>query len=65
MVTKKVVVVGAGVIGLTTAVSIQQSIPNVDVTIVADKFGDETTSHVAAGIFRPHISPGIESGTIR
>lgn len=46
-------VLGSGVVGLTTALELQKQFPNADVTIVADKFGTETTSYVAAGIFRP------------
>lgn len=49
-------VVGAGVVGLSTALELQREYRNAQVTIVADKFGDETTSAVAAGIFRPGTS---------
>lgn len=44
---------GAGVVGLSTALELQKSFPNASITIAADKFGIETTSDVAAGIFRP------------
>lgn len=50
------VVLGAGVVGLATALELQKSHPNGHVTIIADKFGTETTSDVAAGIFRPATS---------
>lgn len=46
-------VIGSGVVGLTTALELQKQFPNSNVTIVAEKFGVETTSDVAAGIFRP------------
>lgn len=46
-------VIGSGVVGLTTALELQEQFPNANVTIVAEKFGVETTSDVAAGIFRP------------
>lgn len=46
-------VLGAGVVGTTTALELQKRFPNADVTIVAEKFNRETTSDVAAGIFRP------------
>lgn len=49
-------VIGAGVIGLTTAIELQREYPNSRVTILADKFGRDTTSNVAAGIFRPGTS---------
>ncbi|XP_014679777.1 PREDICTED: D-aspartate oxidase-like [Priapulus caudatus] len=65
MAPKKVLVVGAGVVGLSTAVCIQQTLPDVAVTIIADKFTDETTSHVAAGIFRPGGMPSELKHTYR
>jgi len=46
-------VLGAGVVGITTASELQKRFPNADVTIIAEKFNRETTSDVAAGIFRP------------
>ncbi|XP_005091243.1 D-aspartate oxidase [Aplysia californica] len=58
----EVVVVGAGIIGLSTAVAIQQRTPSVRVTIVADKFGRDTTSIGAGGIFAP-TAVGIDEKT--
>lgn len=50
----RVGVVGAGVVGLSTAVQIQESLPSsAQVTIIADKFDRDTTSDGAAGVFRP------------
>lgn len=49
-------VLGAGVVGLTTALELQETFRDAEFTIVADKFGVETTSDVAAGIFRPSTS---------
>lgn len=49
----RIAVIGAGVIGLSTATRIQQCLPNADVTIIADKFTSDTTSHGAGGIFLP------------
>jgi glycine/D-amino acid oxidase-like deaminating enzyme len=63
-----VAVVGAGVVGLSTAVQIQQMTSNnVAVTIIADKFTTDTTSHGAAGIFRPTLSktPGVPVTLLR
>lgn len=51
-----IAVVGAGVIGLTTAIELKKELRNSNVTIFADKFTTETTSHVAAGLFRPGTS---------
>ncbi|KAL4234754.1 hypothetical protein ACF0H5_006396 [Mactra antiquata] len=50
-----IVVLGAGVIGLSTAINIQTCLPNRHVVIIADKFTTETTSNGAAGIFRPTL----------
>lgn len=49
-------VIGAGVVGLTTALELQNQYPNSSVTLLAEKFGPNTTSDVAAGIFRPGTS---------
>lgn len=46
-------VIGAGVVGLTTALKLQVEFPTANVSILSDKFDVETTSDVAAGIFRP------------
>lgn len=52
----KIAVLGAGVVGMTAAKLIQDSLRNADITIVAEKFTEDTTSAVAAGIFRPGTS---------
>ncbi|XP_075168072.1 D-amino acid oxidase 1 [Haematobia irritans] len=49
-------IVGSGIIGLTTALELQENFPNAKVTILADRFNEDTTSYVAAGIFRPGTS---------
>ncbi|KAH3804903.1 hypothetical protein DPMN_133195 [Dreissena polymorpha] len=48
-----IVVLGAGAVGLSTAFCIHDALPGRQVTIIADKLTTETTSHGAAGIFRP------------
>lgn len=42
--------------GLTTAHLIQSKLHGANVTVIADKFNVDTTSAVAAGIFRPGLS---------
>lgn len=49
----KIAVVGSGVVGLTSALELQNEYRNANIFIIADKFFKETTSYVAAGIFRP------------
>ncbi|KAK3086836.1 hypothetical protein FSP39_024250 [Pinctada imbricata] len=48
-----VAVIGAGVIGLASAVNIQNKLPEAKVRIIADRFDQDTTSWGAGGIFRP------------
>lgn len=49
-----IAVIGAGVVGLSTAINIQKLLPTAVVTIIADKFTKETTSDGAGGLFRPN-----------
>uniref|UniRef100_A0A8C5JT24 D-aspartate oxidase n=1 Tax=Junco hyemalis TaxID=40217 RepID=A0A8C5JT24_JUNHY len=54
----QVAVVGAGVIGLSTALCITETCPSCSVTVLSDQFSPNTTSDVAAGMLIPHIYPG-------
>lgn len=61
-------VIGAGVVGLSTAVNLQNRLGNAcRVTIIADKFFEETTSYGAAGIFKPTMVkiPGVSEEMAR
>lgn len=49
----KIGVIGSGVVGLTTALELQNEYRNAKIFIIADKFYKDTVSYVAAGIFRP------------
>ncbi|XP_060062714.1 D-aspartate oxidase-like [Ylistrum balloti] len=62
-----IIVIGAGVVGLSSAVSIQRALPGATVKVVADKFYDETTSYGAGGIFEPTTTntPGIPFETLK
>lgn len=51
-----VVVIGAGIIGLSAAFRLKQLIPGLEVTVVADRFTPDTTSDVAIGLWKPHLS---------
>uniref|UniRef100_A0A8D0GGF7 D-aspartate oxidase n=1 Tax=Sphenodon punctatus TaxID=8508 RepID=A0A8D0GGF7_SPHPU len=53
----RIAVVGAGVIGLSTAMYISESIPNCCITVIAEKLTPNTTSDVAAGMLIPHVYP--------
>ena len=50
-----VCVLGAGVIGLTTALRIRQELPNLGVTLVAEDFGINTTSHGSGGLWEVRL----------
>lgn len=52
----KIAVVGAGVIGVTTALELKKQFRNAKIEVIADKFYEDTTSYVAAGLFRPGTS---------
>ncbi|XP_075780096.1 D-aspartate oxidase isoform X2 [Pelodiscus sinensis] len=58
MAERKIAVVGAGLIGLSTAVYISESIPKCSVTVISERFTPNTTSDVAAGMLIPHTYPG-------
>lgn len=49
----RVAVIGAGVVGLSTALCIKSQHPTLPLTIIADRFLDATTSDGAGGLFRP------------
>lgn len=48
-----VAVIGAGVIGLSTALNVQRVVPGARVTVIADKFYEQTTSYGSGGLFIP------------
>lgn len=48
-----VIILGSGIIGMVSALEIKKELRNANVTIIANQFLNETTSSVAAGIFRP------------
>ena len=65
---KRIVIVGAGVVGLSTAVQLQQRFGDkVAITIIADKFEEDTTSYGAVGIIKaiPQRLPGVPLHQIR
>ncbi|GFU89632.1 hypothetical protein TNCV_4599442 [Trichonephila clavipes] len=62
---KDIAVIGAGVVGLSTALSLQEGFPLAYVTIFADKFNDETLSSGSGGIFRPDINVHDDTERVR
>ncbi|KAM3594687.1 uncharacterized protein V6R79_012218 [Siganus canaliculatus] len=59
----RVAVVGAGVVGFSTAVCIAEALPFCSVTLLADKFSPDTTSDGAAGILFASEFPGMQHQT--
>ncbi|KPJ04380.1 PREDICTED: D-aspartate oxidase [Papilio xuthus] len=51
-----IAILGAGVVGMTVAKLLQDENRKFNITIIADSFKENTTSAVAAGIFRPGTS---------
>lgn len=49
----KICVLGAGAVGLNSALEIQKQYRNAQVTLIAEKFNRETTSDGAVGLFAP------------
>lgn len=62
---KKVCVIGAGIIGLSTAVCIQDKIPSAQVTIIAETFSPNTTSDGSAGFWEPFYPSPIQKDLYR
>ncbi|KAA0710838.1 D-aspartate oxidase [Triplophysa tibetana] len=58
----KVLVIGAGVVGLSTAVCIAETLVCCSVTIIAEKFSPDTTSDGAAGILFASEFPDVPLG---
>ena len=51
----KIAVVGAGIIGMSSAVIIQERFPDAKVFLFAEKFSPGTTSDGAAGLWWPFL----------
>ncbi|XP_064604658.1 D-aspartate oxidase-like [Liolophura sinensis] len=58
MSSTKIGVIGAGVIGLSTALNIVESIPDAEVTIMANIFSPNTTGDYSAGLWEPFVTSG-------
>lgn len=53
---KRIAIIGAGVIGTTTAARLQEQFGNdVSITIFSEKFSPETTGDIAAGLWGPTL----------
>jgi len=52
---EKVVVVGAGIVGLTVATMLRETLPEVPLTLWAKDFPPNTTSNIAGGLVCPYL----------
>ncbi|XP_073529283.1 D-aspartate oxidase isoform X2 [Phyllobates terribilis] len=53
----RVAVIGGGLVGLSTALCITESLPQCSVTVISETFSPNTTGDVAAGCLIPHPYP--------
>jgi len=53
---RKICVVGAGVIGLSCAIRLQDELKDIDITIISEEFSPNTTGDGSAGWIRPFLS---------
>ena len=60
-----VCVIGAGIIGLSTALNVQEMLEGVTVTIVAEDVTPNTTSDIAGGIWEPYLMGDTPEETVR
>uniref|UniRef100_A0A493TWE2 D-aspartate oxidase n=1 Tax=Anas platyrhynchos platyrhynchos TaxID=8840 RepID=A0A493TWE2_ANAPP len=52
-----VAVVGAGLVGLSTALCISEAFPSCSLSVLAEQFSPNTTGDVAAGMLIPSLKP--------
>jgi glycine/D-amino acid oxidase-like deaminating enzyme len=64
---KNIAILGAGVVGLSTADRLLELKVNANITILTDKFLTETTSDGAGGLFRPddRFIPGVPKPLVK
>jgi len=60
----RIIVVGAGIIGTTSAFRIKKKFPESKLTIIAAELSPNTTSDVAAGWWEPHLDPDTDSSLV-
>ena len=61
----RICVIGAGIIGVSSAVRVIEAFPGSEVTIVADEFSPHTTSDVAGGFWEPHLLGNTQAEKIK
>ncbi|XP_054165230.1 D-aspartate oxidase-like [Oppia nitens] len=61
----KIAVIGAGIIGCTSASVLIESIPNVEITIISEKFTPNTTGDGSGGLIYPYLPGSTDSKRIK
>jgi glycine/D-amino acid oxidase-like deaminating enzyme len=60
----KICVLGAGIVGATTAYRLLERFPNLQVDLIADVFSPDTTTDVSAGLWLPYIWGGTSDANL-
>lgn len=60
----RVTVLGAGIIGTTSAFRLKQKFPELELSVVAGELSPHTTSDVAAGYWEPHLDPDTDPALV-
>ncbi len=61
----KICVIGAGIIGTTSAVRLKKSFPEAEINLISEDFSPDTISDGAGGFWQPHLLTGTSNGLIR
>ncbi|XP_035219061.1 D-aspartate oxidase-like isoform X3 [Stegodyphus dumicola] len=62
---QKVAVIGGGIIGVSSAVHALETIPNIEVTLISEKFSPHTTADGSAGFWCPYLLGDVPVDTLR
>ena len=57
-------VLGAGIIGATSAFRLKQRLPECEVVVLARELSPDTTSDIAAGYWEPHLDPDTDPALV-
>ena len=60
-----IAVIGAGVIGLSTAYRLKVSFPHINVVVISKDFSPNTVSDVAAGFWEPYCTAQTSEALIK
>ena len=60
----RVTVLGAGIIGATSAFRVKHRFPECEVRVLAEELSPHTTSDIAAGYWEPHLDPDTDPALV-